>query len=94
MSATFGAYAGQGVLFLTLGFALGLLYFAGLRRNLDNYLDGRHPWRAVLFHISRLLLAGLAFTAIAFAGAVALLAAAGGFFAARVIAVRRARAEP
>jgi F1F0 ATPase subunit 2 len=78
--------------FALLGTMVGAGYFAALRYNVERYLSPRSLGTAVMLHIARLVLAGIAFTLIARAGALPLLSALLGFLLARALAIRSIRA--
>lgn len=78
--------------FGALGGALGILYFALLRRSVHALTGGGSGARFLPLLLARLGAAVLVFLAAAMTGPVALLAAAGGFVAARFFAVRRTQA--
>ena len=73
------------------GFALGIAYFASLRR--DVHLSvARHAWlRYIVWALMRIAAAALFFTFAARWGLPALIAAFAGFLAARTLALHRAR---
>lgn len=78
-------------LLATGGFALGMMYFASLRRGVRLSVE-RHAWvRYVLSALARITAAALFFAFAVHWGAPALLAAFVGFLAARHLAVRAAR---
>jgi F1F0 ATPase subunit 2 len=78
--------------FALLGTIVGAGYFAALRYNVERYLSPRPLGTAVMLHLTRLVLAGIAFALIARAGAVPLLGALLGFLVARALAIRGVRA--
>jgi hypothetical protein len=73
-----------------LGYAAGVVFFRGLRLNLDLYLSSA-TGRAAAFHLLRLVAAAGFFASAAMAGAAPALAALLGFLAARGASVRSAR---
>jgi F1F0 ATPase subunit 2 len=78
-------------LLATAGFVLGMAYFASLRRGVLLAVE-RHAWLGYLLSaLIRIAAAALFFTFAVRWGAPALLAAFGGFLAARYLAVRAAR---
>ena len=78
--------------FALLGTMVGAGYFAALRHNVEHYLSPRSLGAAVMLHLARLVLAGIAFALTAQAGAVPLLGALSGFLLARALAIRSIRA--
>ncbi len=81
-------------LFATLGLGIGLVHFLALRLNTMLYAAGGAGGRAIALHIGRMLLTLALFTWMAWLGALALLAAFGGFLVARplvLLAYRRWR---
>ena len=77
--------------FALLGAIVGAGYFAALRYNVERYLSPRPLGGAVMLHLGRLVVAGVAFALIARAGATPLLGALLGFLLARSLAIRRIR---
>ncbi len=82
------------VLALCLGFALGLLHFASLRRVTGLYLDGGPPWRALALQLGRLALLAAGLVGLALLGALPLLAGTLGLLLARQLVLRRVRKAP
>lgn len=80
-------------LFAPLGLVLGLAYFRALRSNVRRFAAGAAPRGLVLSPLVRLAAAGAVLALVATQGAAALLAALGGFLAARVLVLRAARKE-
>lgn len=78
--------------FALLGTMVGAGYFAALRYNVERYLSPRSLGAAVMIHLARLVLAGIAFALIARAGVAPLLSALLGFLLARALAIRSIRA--
>lgn len=80
------------VLLLAIGgFALGLAYFASLRRGLHLSIARQACLPYMVWALVRIAAAALFFTVAVRWGAPALLAAFGGFLAARALALRGAR---
>ena len=75
------------------GLALGLLYFAALRRSIDLFVAGAGWVGPVVLTAGRLTAAALAFAGLVRLGPAATLAAFLAFLLARGIAVRTARKE-
>ncbi len=76
---------------LVAGFALGLGYFAAVRRTAD-LLDGRSGWHApIALTLGRIVAAVAVLALLAQLGAAALLAGFAGFLIARSLALRTAR---
>jgi F1-F0 ATPase (N-ATPase) AtpR subunit len=73
------------------GLALGLAYFAVLRRTAELLGTGGSRLRPLLLTLARIAVAALAFFFAARLGAAPLLAAFIGFLAARALALRRVR---
>ena len=71
-----------------IGFALGAAWFGTLRTNTDLYLAGGPLWRPIGLQVLRLAMAGIAFTALAWVGALALLTALAAFLLARAVLLR------
>ncbi|HCQ65069.1 MAG TPA: ATP synthase subunit I [Rhodobacteraceae bacterium] len=78
-------------LFLTLGFAAGLVHFATLGRVTSLYLAGGSPAQAVGLQLVRLAALACVLILLAWLGAPALLAGALGVILARGVILRRAR---
>lgn len=78
-------------LFHTLGLAVGLAHFYGLRRDTRRYLARGARLGGVALHAARVLATVAVLVLIARSGALHLLAAAAGFVAARFVTVSRAR---
>ena len=78
-------------LLATAGFALGMVYFASLRRGVRASVERHAWWRYVMSALTRIAAAALFFVLAVRWGAPALLAAFAGFLAARYLAVRAAR---
>ena len=78
---------------LGVGLALGLAFFASLRRNVQFYTDGR-PLAGVVLHLLRVLLVAAVLVAAVQFGAVPLLACALGFLIGRHLVLRRVEREP
>jgi F1F0 ATPase subunit 2 len=76
-----------------LGFCLGLLHFASLRRFSERLLSGGPVRLAVALHLARLALIVALLVGLATQGAGPLLAGALGLVAAREAILRRARKE-
>lgn len=72
---------------------LGFVHFLGLRISTRLFLEGGADLRAIGLHLLRVVVTGVAFSLIAQAGALPLLAAFVGFLFAR-IAVQRRTASP
>ena len=80
-------------LYLTVGAALGVVYFAALYLSVSLYAARSGAVRALLLLLFRLAIAGGAFWLVAQQGAVPLLLALGGFLLARTVAQRRIAAR-
>lgn len=77
-----------------LGGAMGVVFFAALRRNVELYAARGHAARAVAAHVLRLVAAALVFYLAARVGPAALIAALGAFLVARSAAIRGMRTAP
>jgi hypothetical protein len=71
------------------GIALGVAYFASLRRVAEIYAQGHVRWRGVVLHLARIVFLVGALIGAATFGALPLLAAAGGILIGRVIVMAR-----
>ncbi|WP_434289586.1 N-ATPase subunit AtpR [Celeribacter sp. SCSIO 80788] len=78
---------------LLLGFGVGLLHFASLRRVTAMYLSGSSTARAIILQLGRLVLVAALLVFLALKGALPLLAGAGGLLLARIVILRRSRKE-
>lgn len=78
--------------FSAMGFVLGLAYFAALRWTVERYLRGNRT--AIVWYVLRLAAMSAALYVLVRTGGVLVLASLGGFFVARLVAVRRAHAPP
>lgn len=78
--------------FSAMGFVLGLAYFAALRWTVERYLRGNRT--AIVWYVLRLAAMSGALYVLVRTGGVLVLASLGGFFVARLVAVRRAPAPP
>ncbi|MBN9671375.1 ATP synthase subunit I [Roseibium aggregatum] len=76
---------------LVLGFALGLIHFASLRRVVDLYTGAAPVARALILHIARFVLVIAGLGLLAFLGALPLLAGALGILLARAAVLRLTR---
>lgn len=80
------------LLLASAGFAVGLAYFASLRRGVARLALVRHAWLPyLLWALARIAAAALFFTLAVHWGVPALLAACAGFLAARQLALRAVR---
>ncbi|MGO9263553.1 MAG: ATP synthase subunit I [Candidatus Binataceae bacterium] len=77
--------------YVALGVLIGVGYFAALGWNVRLYAGHGAGWRALLFHLSRLAVAVVAFTLCAKQGAAPLLASFAGFLAARAVSINHYR---
>lgn len=75
--------------FLAIGFATGLVHYAGLRWNIRFYTAAGNPAWPVGLHLLRLAVTAGALILIARVGAPALLAATAGFVLARPLVTRQ-----
>jgi len=73
------------------GIALGIAYFASLRRVAEIYAEGHVRWRGIVLHVARIVVLVGALVGAATFGALPLLAAAGGVLIGRVIVMARTR---
>ncbi len=73
------------VVFLLLGFGVGLLHWIGLRRNVATYLSGGRLGPALALHAGRLALTIAVFVGAAQFGAVVILATLSGFLISRCV---------
>jgi F1F0 ATPase subunit 2 len=80
--------------FAAVGLALGLAHFHGLRRDTRRYLAQGMSAGAIALHATRILASVAVLVFIARSGAIPLVAALGGFLAARLVAVAQARRAP
>ncbi|MBE9636336.1 ATP synthase subunit I [Salipiger mangrovisoli] len=94
LPALFNAPYTLATLALCLGFALGLLHFASLRRVTSLFLGGNPAWRALGLQLARLTLLTAALAGLARLGALPLLAGTLGLLLARQAVLRHSRKEP
>jgi F1F0 ATPase subunit 2 len=80
--------------FAAVGLALGLAHFHGLRKDTRRYLARGMSLGAVALHAARILASVAVLVLVARSGAIPLVAALGGFLAARLVAVAQARRTP
>jgi hypothetical protein len=85
------AAAGVALLMASGGFAMGLLYFAGLRRTIDLVVAGRERISQLALTLGRIGTAAICLGFAGVVGAVPLLATFVGFLLARNLAMRTAR---
>ena len=85
------AAIGIAVLMAFGGFALGLLYFAGLRRTIDLIVAGRERFSLLVLTLGRIGAAAICLAFAGVVGAVPLLATFLGFLLARNLAMHTAR---
>ncbi|PTQ74899.1 F1-F0 ATPase (N-ATPase) AtpR subunit [Celeribacter persicus] len=78
---------------LILGFGVGLLHFASLKRVTAMYLSGTATARAVALQLGRLALVAVLLVFLALKGAMPLLAGALGLLLARIVVLRLNRSE-
>ena len=71
------------------GIALGVAYFASLRRVAEIYAQGQVRWRGIVLHVARIVVLVGALIGAATFGALPLLAAAGGILIGRIIVMAR-----
>ena len=86
-AATVCVFAGAGLM-------LGLVHFLGLRIGTRLFLEGGANFRAIGLHLLRVAATVVAFSLIAQAGALHLLAAFVGFLFARIAVQRRVAGSP
>jgi len=82
---------GIAVLMAFGGFAMGLLYFAGLRRTVDLIVSGRERFSHLALTLGRIAAAAVCLAFAGVVGAVPLLATLLGFLLARNLAMHAAR---
>jgi hypothetical protein len=90
-SSTLFTHPALAAAMLAAGFALGLAYFAALRRGVALFAAGSGVWAPLALTVARLGAAAAAMTGAAMIGAMPLLALFVGFLVARVVALRAAR---
>ncbi len=78
---------------LVLGFGVGVVHFASLRRVTALYLEGGPLARTIALQLGRLVLLGGLLVGLAMAGALPLLAGALGVLLARQAVLRRVRRQ-
>jgi len=77
--------------YAALGGLIGVIYFVALAWNVRLYAGHGAGWRALIFHLSRLAVAVVAFTLCAKQGAAPLLASFAGFLATRAVSINHYR---
>jgi F1F0 ATPase subunit 2 len=80
--------------YVVVGLAAGLAYFAVLRVNVRQYLDGTARWQPLTLHGVRIAAAVALFWVLATQGAAPMLAGLAGFVTARFVALRWKEERP